>query len=226
MKPISFNLFGVTFLEPNIFLSDFLLALACFYFGYALKKHQTSADSPKNWHLFFYLMAYSSLIGAFGHLLSHYTGIFLKLISWTLSLVAVFKIELLATEYLKKNTFSKILPALVCLKTLAFGVAMWFFKDFFYLKIYSAIGLLGVVVSIFGYLYLKTHQKSYLYLVLSILSMVFTAIIHALKPNLYPWFTYNDAGHYLLIVCFGLLFLAAKKHIANDLTQRYQASKP
>ncbi len=59
--------------EPNVFITDVLMSIACFLFAYHIYKSITyKSEFMKWWSLFFLIFGFSSLAGALGHAFFHY----------------------------------------------------------------------------------------------------------------------------------------------------------
>ncbi len=69
------KLFNLEILEPGTFISDIIMAVACFFFFTSLKKVSISKFHKHLSHYFLF-MALSAFVGAFAHGFYLYTGKF------------------------------------------------------------------------------------------------------------------------------------------------------
>jgi hypothetical protein len=87
------QLLGLKILEPGTILSDFLMGLACLIFSVKLNRLD---DSKKNRFIsyFFLLLGFSSFVAGAAHGLYYYFGTYLHTISWILSGLAIYFLQL------------------------------------------------------------------------------------------------------------------------------------
>jgi len=205
------RIFSLEIMEPGTFISDIIMAVACFFFFRNLKKVSVTKFHKHLSHYFLF-MALSSFVGAFAHGFYLYTGKFLHFITWMLTGIAIYFIEYGVSTNLKKQerfiNFSKIQLVVYVLLTT-------YFLDFTVVKINTALGLLGIVVPILIVRILKFDEKYYIYSILGISLAIVPALMHQVKFAFGGIFNMNDLSHFVLILCQFLLFKGFRNSVTN-----------
>lgn len=217
-----FEIFSLTILEPGTFISDVVMAFACYLFYIGLKK-VTLTRYDKHCAYYFLFMAYSSLFGAFAHSFFLYTGKWLHFIAWILSGVGVYFMEYSLAELIKKDKRRELFISLIRLQLIVYVLASTIFMEFITAKINIVIGMLGVVFPLVLTQYIRKNDKNYLYPLLGILLAILPAFTHRIEFSFGGIFNMNDLSHFFIIFCQYLLFIGFKHHIlvANNRT-RYE----
>jgi len=208
------EIFGLKLLEPSTFISDLLMAFACFYFYSIIKK---VASTKNHFHIayFFLFIGFSSFVGAFAHCLFLYTGYTLHYVAWILTGISAFFIELGISSYVGNDKKRSILVLFIKIKLLIFFIITSIFMNFMLVKVNSAIGMFGIVFPILLFLLIKFEKKNNIYVLLGILLAILPAVLHKAKFEVAGLFNMNDLSHYFLIFCLFLLYYGLKSMIVN-----------
>jgi hypothetical protein len=206
------NIFNITLLEPGTLISDLALALACFLFFRTIRRiactkyhHQLS--------YFFLFMAFSSLFGAIAHSFYLYTGKSLHYITWILSGISVFFIEFSVSSNINNEKAKNLLLMIVKVKLLIFFIISSVFLNFFFVKLNTAIGFLGIVFPIILFQSIKFEIKSYWMILAGIVLAIIPALLHMENYEIAQMFNMNDISHFFLIVCVYLIYRGFKVEI-------------
>ena len=89
--------------------------------------------------------------------------------------------------------------------------AVVIFQSFEAVRVNSAFALVGIVlpIQIYGYKFLGMRRNGII--ALGILSNVAPALIHAGRFSYNRWFNFNDLSHIVMIGCFYIIYLGARK---------------
>src|SRR6476660_9919528 len=96
IKDLTYSVGGIILSEPNLFLTDMVMAGVAFY-CYTKIKLGSSVSAYAN---FFLLTGVSAAGSGFGHLFTYYTEEYLKVLAWIFSLTANYFIIQASTQQL------------------------------------------------------------------------------------------------------------------------------
>lgn len=215
MEKQIFTIADLKILEPGTFISDIILAIACFYFFASLRK---IGKTRHHKHLvqFFLFMALSSFVGAFAHCFFLYTGKTLHFFTWVLTAIAVYLMEYgissTIKEGQKRNNFILFIRIQLILCILLASV----FMSFMVVKINTTIGLLGIVFPILLMQVLKKQNKDFIYVMLGIALAILPAITHQIRFSFGGIFNMNDLSHFFLVLCLFFIYKGIKQNIGNE----------
>jgi hypothetical protein len=205
MNPFySFTLGGITFTEPNLFLTDMLMAVVGFYCFVSLKPTLPTSGYTR----FFLFTAFATLVAGFGHLFSFYTGQYLKVLGWTFSLLANFFIVGASLQQLAPMNIRKSLSVFATVKLVIFLALLIYVQQFTVVTIDTVISIALIALPIHLYKWKQTHRKGYQYFCVGIGFTMLTALVGGLKLSISEmWFNDKDINH--LIICGGMLWMHA-----------------
>jgi hypothetical protein len=212
------HLFGLQLVDPSTFFTDMILAVFSLIFYFRLKKIPILHPAHKFWCLFFLYMSISTFIAGFGHLLSIYAGKTILVVSWLFSGIAIYNLELTSINIIIPSSLKKGLQLFIIFQLLLCIIALLYFQDFFYIKINTTIGIIGVVLVIQSFSYFSIHDSASIYIISAISLIFLTSLIHYLKLSFGKWFNYNDISHIIMVIS---LFLFYKGSIKSNTTMFY-----
>jgi len=204
------RVFGVNFNDPATFFTDLFIAFLCVLFYYRLSKLQPFNSQLFYWRLFFIFFGIATFLAGFAHLFIVYSGIWPLIISWLLSGISVFFIQLFSILLIRESFLKKILYYFSFLQIIFFILLLLNFKAFFIVKIHTTFSLIGVVLIIHLYYYFVQKTKYSKFIILGIAFTSLTALIHNAKLSFGYWFNHNDISHMVLAFCLYLFFLGCK----------------
>ncbi len=198
-------LFGITILEPFTVLTNLLIALACFYAYYGLKKRKLNISFTHRYIGYFFLLIGCATIigGVVGHAFLYATGFYGKIPGWYISMAGVAAFERAVISHsrpLMNKNIGRFFSVLNIFEILTFMILSLVKLDFLYVELHATYGLVVVVFSFELYVYLKTKEKAFKYLLYATAAGVGAILCHALKLSLNRWFNYNDISHLFMAV--------------------------
>jgi len=214
MEKISFNIFGIVLLEPMTFFTDILIAICCFIFYFKLNNLEIQEFDNKYFKRFFNVFGISTLIGGFAHFFYNYSGISLHLLSWILSGLSIYYIEMCSITFINSRKLQKVLNILIYFQLFAFILTVLYFKNFQFVKYNSTIGLIAIVFTVELVSLIKSKNRGSSLILTGIFFTLISAIVHASKFSINKWFNYNDLSHIFLIICLYFIYIGATYKIS------------
>ncbi len=216
---------GLTFLEPNAFLSDLIMGGLGVYFACKLYKRRREHSFLKYWYYYFLTFGLGSILGGFAHTLFLYTGAQGKFPTWISGILCVYFIEKAMIKSVKQLNTNNILGKISFFKMiLVFLLVIMVISTPAYQKEHT-IGfipiafntLIGVFVAVAGIsIYnLKRSHKEFRLLLNGVLIMLPSFFVFMFKVNLAPWFDKGDLAHVLITLGNVLFYLGVLKVAGN-----------
>jgi hypothetical protein len=208
---------GVKISEPVTTLTDLITGAISFYCF--IKLRRVSGQSAGNLffaYYFFFIGAavtYSAVIGhAFFHLFNEYW----KIVGWMLGACAIFLFESAAIFRLRKTfptsqaiRVASALPLLQLLVFIAFMISPS--RSFSDVRINSAVGMIGFVLPIIGYLSYYHKHSGYKLIIFGILASLAPALIYYYEITVNKWFNFHDISHVLMAGCTFIMYTGVKQ---------------
>jgi len=216
MQITEIELLGLTINEPFTWITNWMVAGFCFYFGHKLYHDLDKSKQKIYWALFFLLLGIASMIGGTAHGFINYVGNTFHYIAWVFIGTSVFLAQIATLEVIRTSKYFSSLKFMVTVELIVMVSAVAFFQSFEAVRINSAIGLLGLVLPIQVYTYKKIAVQGHGLIVLGIISLSAPAIIHAGKISYNRWFNFNDLSHIVMIGCFYLIYLGVTKLTSEE----------
>lgn len=215
------RILNIEILEPGTFISNTIMATACFIFYFNLKKISSTNKFHKYLSFYFLYMAISAVSGAFAHSLYLYTGKLLHVVTWIITGIAIYYVEFGLSIHLKQKeklqNFAKV-------QLIVFILLITFFQDFFITKINLTLGLLGVVFPISLFMFFKHQEKHFIYSALGISTAIVPALIHKINFTFAGIFNMNDLSHFVVILSQFLIFLGFRQGVSKETNVLYSKS--
>jgi general stress protein CsbA len=199
----TFTLGNLTLADPNLFLTDMVMAIVGLYCYLTLKP--TSAIEISSFGKFFLFTGIATFINGFGHLFTVYTDQYLKVFGWIFSVSANFFIVQASIQYLKKTT-AKNVAIFAKVKFLFALIALFYFQKFFVIAIDTAISIAMISLPIHLWRWNTTKQEGYKWFCGGVVFTLLTTLVGAWHLSIDDvWFNEKDINH--LIVCGGMLLM-------------------
>ncbi len=199
---------NIRFVEVSNCVTDIILALVLSTLAYKLQHMPSTNAFTHAWENFFIAMAIATLLGGFGHLLSHYFDKYLLMISWLMVIWGTFYIE----QYMLNSIWQHpILNSLLFLKSLLLSFWLMRMRLFLPTIISLIIGLALIVCSVLSFLYWEKGIIGYGVMIVAILSSSFAGFVRARRINLAAWFDANDLAHVISAFSFIGMYLGICK---------------
>lgn len=206
LEKVAFDLFGLELLEPLSSITNWIMAIQCFYF---VSKLATSNDYLKYWRWFFLIYGFSFFFGGLSHLLFNYTDMMGKIPGWSCALIGISVAEWAMTFKLKAVRLKSIIRGIIALKLGLIIILL--VSDFKFLWVMLHITGLIFFVGIPSGIYWKQGLQEFKYFIYSIGLLLMTAPIKLLKIDIHPaYFNRDDIGHVFMIIAFWVMFKAVR----------------
>ena len=209
--------------EPVVSLTDLILSILCFYFFYRI--HQ-SRNNHRTFYLFkyyFFIMGFAMAFGGLtGHAFLYALSPSWKLLGWIISMLSIMLVERAAIEHTRILIPKHIIRMLLILNILEFLTFLSLTiisLNFFFVEFHSGYGLMFVVASLEGYLFLKTRDKGSRLILIGVLFAGIAAFIFMNKISPYQWFNYLSFSHVFMAISLTLFFTGIMK---IDMSNEYE----
>jgi len=204
---------GIKILEPVTTVTDLLVTAVCFYAFSRLRSHQhLETTHVKLYRYFFLFMGIATLLGGIiGHGFLYLFSFAWKVPAWIVSMISIALAErgaiMRARPLMDKRlgTFFTYLN-LVELSTFMF-IAVYTLK-FIFVEIHAMYGLLVVVFSFEGYVYLRTKDPASRKILWCVFLAAMAATAHIGQITIHKYFNYFDLAHVLMACSCYVLYKA------------------
>jgi hypothetical protein len=192
--------FGITILEPFTVLTNILIAIACIYAYRDLKKKKLNVSKTQRYISYFFLcMGFATFIGGVvGHAFLYVTGLYGKIPGWYISMTGVALFERAAIShgrpYMNKKV-GQFFSILNYMEIITFMTLSLIRLNFIFVEFHAFYGLFIVVFCFELYVYKKTKDPSFKYLVVATMFGFVAVLCHAFQLSINKWFNYNDVSH-------------------------------
>ena len=209
------HLLGIRIDEPVVTLTDLLVSVLCFIYAYKIHKSGKQERTFLFFKIYFLTMAIATLLGGIiGHAFLYLFTFYWKLPGWIMSMISIMFVERAAIEHtriLLNNSIVRILGIINILEFLTFLTLTIISLDFFYVEFHSGYGLMFVLLSLEGWLFLKTKNNAGKYLLTGVLFAAFAAFFFMTKISPHQWFNYICVSHVFMAVAATFFYLGTKK---------------
>ncbi|MBL7891706.1 MAG: hypothetical protein JNL63_03680 [Bacteroidia bacterium] len=211
MELTSFDIRGVTVMEPITTLTDLMVSTVCFYaFGKLGKSENSDNISIKLYRYFFLTMGLATAFGGLiGHAFLHYLSFEWKLPGWIISMLSVALAErgaIIHARPLLKKRIGDFFVTINIIELLAFIFLAMYKLKFIYVEIHAVYGLLVILFSFELFVYKKTRDKGSRLAIWSVFFAFLAAFIHLIKFSVHKWFNYLDLSHVFMAVSSYILY--------------------
>lgn len=208
-------LFGLRIDEPIVTLTDLLVSFVCFVFAYKLHQKQSSEKVITYFKLYFLIMGIATAFGGLiGHAFLYHFNFYWKLPGWITSMFSIMFVERAAIEHTSiqlSKQIVKILSILNIIEFLTFLTLTIVTLNFFFVEFHSGYGLMFVVLSLEGFLYVKTRNNASKFILIGVAFAAVAALFFMNKISIHQWFNHISASHVLMAVAAWFFYLGASK---------------
>lgn len=227
---IEFSVFGLDLLEPNVLLSNTLITFTGLYLGWRMYKTLPVKELfYKYWMWLLIIQGLSFFLGAMGHVVYNYTGLWGKYVPLTTAMLFNLILEFAMIQLVPENRrklFQKLAVTKSILAFIALTVVMFTVNVENNLQVLlivpslnTAIGY-GFALVYLGWKHAKKTSKALYLLPLSVLTLIPAAIFQAQKINIHPWFDRNDASHLLIMLTLIMYYYAIKGYHRDTVLEK------
>ena len=210
MEKFTLEYQGFIITEPNMLLSDWVIAIVCLICITRLRKVPTTA-LVRDYRLFFIMNGIGAFLGGLSHLLYHYTGQPFKVFAWIFIGLGTYYLQCIAIGFVRKPASERALKIFSIIKLFLFIAALLYFQSFAVVLADLALGLFLVVVPIHISHYHQTRNRGSLLILVAVGIILVSAIFPVFRISVHEiWFTFNDIGHICMAISLYIIYLSAQ----------------
>jgi len=216
MKEITtINLLGIRIDEPIVTLTDLLVSVLCFIYAYKIHKSRKTEKTFLYFKIYFFTMGIATFLGGIiGHAFLYLFSFYWKLPGWLMSMISIMFLERAAIEHTRiwlNSTIVRVLGVINILEFLTFVTLTITSLDFFYVEFHSGYGLMFVVLSLEGFLFLKTKNTAGKYMLAGVGFAALAAVFFMTKTSPHFWFDYLCVSHVLMAIAATFFYIGTTK---------------
>lgn len=208
---ITIHLWGIRIDEPIVTLTDLLVSVLCFIFAYKIHKSGKPEKTFLYFKIYFFTMGIATLLGGIiGHAFLYVFSFYWKLPGWIMSMISIMFVERGAIEHTRiwlKPRIVRIFGVINILEFLTFVTLTITSLDFFFVEFHSGYGLMFVVFSLEGFLFLKTKNTAGKYILSGVGFAALAALFFMFKISIHQWFNYLCVSHVLMAAAAALFYM-------------------
>lgn len=208
------HILGIRVDEPIVTLTDLLVSFLCLYFFYRIQKSGKKETVFLYFKIYFLNMGIATLLGGLiGHAFLYNFTFYWKLPGWIMSMISIMFVERAAIEHTRiylTESIIKVFRVINILEFLTFLTLTIFTLNFFFVEFHSGYGLMFVVLSLEGFLFLKTKNKASKLMLVGVGFAAIAALFFMNKISPHQWFNYLSISHVLMAVAATFFYLGTK----------------
>jgi hypothetical protein len=208
-------LFGIQIDEPVVTLTDLLVSVLCFVFAYKINKRGRPDKVFRYFKIYFFVMGIATAFGGLiGHAFMYHFSFYWKLPGWITSMISIMFVERAAIEHTRILLNKKLVQAFGIINIIEFLTFLTLTiatLNFFFVEFHSGYGLMFVVLSLEGYLYIKTKNTASKFMLTGVLFAAIAALFFMNKIVIHQWFNHLSASHALMALAAWFFYLGAIK---------------
>ena len=202
--------------EPVTVATDIMVAIVCLIV-YVKTKGLSKQHFSKLYRYFFLVTALSTLVSAvIGHAFLYQFGFNAKIWGWMLGIVSITFAQFASLYHVKPALSLKAFNRgwwFNFIETVIAYLLLFFFFSFTVVEVYSAIGLLLIVVPLEWMYYKKTNSVLSKYMIIGIGIAVLSIICHVLKLAYSVWFNHMDLAHIIMALSVCIMGIGVKREL-------------
>lgn len=215
VEPTSIEIAGILVLEPVTTLTDLIVTVVCGYAFYHLHYHEhKKIRHVKFYRYFFLFMGIATLLGGIiGHAFLYKFSFEWKVPAWIVSMIAIALAEraaIMRSKQLMHHHLSKFFTFLNLAELVTFMFISIYTLRFIFVEIHAMYGLLVVVFSFEGYIFLRTRDHNSKKVLWCVFLAALAAYAHIGEVTIHKWFNYFDLAHVLMSISCAVLYQAVK----------------
>ncbi len=208
-------IWGVRIDEPIVTLTDLLVTVVCFIYAYKIHKSGRSEKTFLYFKIYFFTMGIATLLGGIiGHAFFYLFSFYWKLPGWIMSMISIMFVERAVIEHTRIYLNSSVVRILGIINILEFVIFLTLTivsLNFFYVEFHSGYGLMFVVLSLEGFLFLKTKNSAGKFMLVGVGMAAIAAIFFIFKISPHQWFNYICVSHVFMAAAATLFYYGTKK---------------
>jgi len=209
------HLWNIRIDEPIVTITDLLVTVVCFVAAYKIHKSGKQERTFLYFKIYFFTMAIATLLGGIiGHAFLYAFSFYWKLPGWIMSMISIMFVERAVIEHtriLLNKSLVKAFGIINIFEFLTFLTLTITSLNFFFVEFHSGYGLMFVVLSLEGYLFIKTKNAASKYMLTGVGFAAIAAIFFMTKISPHQWFNYLCVSHVLMAVAAALFYIGTTK---------------
>jgi len=206
---------GLRIDEPIVTLTDLLVSVLCFIYAYKIHKWGKKEKIFLYFKLYFLIMGIATALGGLiGHAFLYALNFYWKLPGWITSMISIMFVERAAIEHTKiwlKKSLVNTLLIINIIEFITFLTLTIVTLNFFFVEFHSGYGLMFVVLSMEGFLFIKTKNKASKLILVGVGFAAIAALFFMNEISPHKWFNYLSISHTLMAVAATFFYLGARK---------------
>lgn len=219
------NILGIRIDEPVVTLTDLLVSVLCFIFAYKIHKSGKKERTFLYFKIYFFTMGIATFLGGvIGHAFLYAFSFYWKLPGWIMSMISIMFLERAVIEHTRiylKTTVVKVLGVINIVEFITFLTLTIATLDFFFVEFHSGYGLMFVVLSLEGFLFLKTKNQAGKYMLAGVGFAALAALFFMTKISPHRWFDYLCVSHVFMAIA-ATFFYYGTVNIDMSVTEKNQ----
>ena len=211
----SFNLFGLRIDEPIVTITDLLVSVVCFISAYKIQRLNKPERTFLYFKIYFFSMGVATMLGGIlGHAFLYAFNFYWKLPGWITSMISIMFVERAAIEHTRiwlKPSVIKVLGVINIIEFLVFLTLTITTLNFFFVEFHSGYGLMFVVLSLEGFLYIKTKNDASKFILIGNAFAALAAFFFMTKISPHRWFDYLCVSHVLMAIAAAYFYQGVKR---------------
>jgi hypothetical protein len=209
------HLWGIRIDEPIVTLTDLLVSVLCFIYAYKIHRSGKTERTFLYFKIYFFTMGIATFLGGIiGHAFLYAFSFYWKLPGWVMSMISIMFVERAAIEHTRiwlKPSLVKVFGIINIAEFITFLTLTIVTLDFFFVEFHSGYGLMFVVLSLEGFLFLKTKNSAGKYFLAGIGFAAVAAIFFMFKISPHQWFNYLCVSHVFMAISATFFYLGTTK---------------
>jgi len=209
------NVFGVRIDEPVVTITDLLVSVLCFIYAFKIHRWRKPERAFLYFKIYFFTMGVATFLGGIvGHAFLYTFSFYFKLPGWIMSMISIMFVERAVIEHTRiwlHESVIKTLRVINILEFLTFLTLTITSLNFFFVEFHSGYGLMFVVLSLEGFLFLKTKNKAGKYMLTGVGFAAMAAIFFMTKTSPHRWFDYLCVSHVLMAIAATFFYFGTTK---------------
>lgn len=207
--------FGIRIDEPVVTITDILVSLLCFIYAWKIYQSGKKEKTFLYFKIYFFAMGIATLVGGIiGHAFLYAFSFYWKLPGWITSMISIMFVERAAIEHTRiwlKDSIVKVFGVINILEFLTFLTLTISTLDFFYVEFHTGYGLMFVVLSLEGFLFIKTKNDGSKLMLIGIFFAALAALFFMNKISPHQWFNYIATSHIFMAIAATFFYLGTTK---------------
>ena len=204
---------GIRIDEPIVTLTDLLVSVLCFVFAYKLHRSKGKHRVFQYFKIYFLVMGIATALGGLiGHAFMYHFSFYWKLPGWITSMISIMFVERAAIEHTRIRLSTRMVKAFRIVNIIEFIIFLTLTistLNFFFVEFHSGYGLMFVVLSLEGYLFMKTKNEASKFMLIGVAFAAIAALFFMTETSIHQWFNYLSISHVLMAVAAYFFYLGA-----------------